>query len=51
LKVLCDILEVKINLDNIDKQKAKHEKLVKEELNKLSEIDKSEGFGSLSYIR
>jgi len=51
LKVLCEILEVKINLDNIDKQKAKHEKLVKEELNKLNEIGKSENFGSLSYIR
>jgi len=51
LKVLSNILEVKINLENIDKLKAKHEKLVKEELNKLSEIGKSENFGSLSYIR
>jgi uncharacterized protein len=51
LKVLCNVLEVKINLENIDKQKAKHEKMVKEELNKLSEIDKTESFGSLSYIR
>ena len=32
LKILSDILEVKINLENIDKLKAKHEKLVKEEL-------------------
>lgn len=51
LKVLCNIIDVKINLDNMDKQKAKHEKLVKEELNKLNEIGKSENFGSLSYIR
>jgi len=51
LKVLCNVLGVKVNLNNIDKQKAKHEKMVKEELNKLSEIDKSENFGALSYIR
>lgn len=51
LRVLSKVLGVKINVNNIDKLKAKHEKMVREELNKLSEIGKSESFESLSYIR
>lgn len=50
LTVLSKILNVKIDLDNINKLKAKHEKLVKEELKKLGDVGKSD-FGSLSYIR
>ncbi len=51
LKVLSKILNVKINVKTMDKQKARHEKMVKEELNKLGEIGKTESFSSLSYIR